>query len=72
MENDPDRHGTFKLSTIARSTENDRSLVGPVELFFDLVYVFAIIQITHLLVEHLSWPGFVQTAIIFAAIDILN
>jgi low temperature requirement protein LtrA len=38
-------------------TGQRRSEVGPVELFFDLVYVFAIIQLSHLLIEHLSWEG---------------
>lgn len=68
MENEAHQHGSFKLSTIARNSGNKRSVVGPVELFFDLVYVFAIIQISHLLVGHLSWLGFFQTTIIFAAI----
>lgn len=45
-----------------------RSEVGPVELFFDLVYVFAIIQLSHLLIEHLSWEGAAQTVVVFAAI----
>ena len=45
-----------------------RSEVGPVELFFDLVYVFAIIQLSHLLIEHLSWAGAAQTVVVFAAV----
>ncbi|WP_181276494.1 low temperature requirement protein A [Brevibacterium oceani] len=49
-------------------TGHRRSEVGPVELFFDLVYVFAIIQISHLLIEHLSWTGAAQTVIVFAAV----
>ncbi|RNL82205.1 low temperature requirement protein A [Halostreptopolyspora alba] len=53
---------------IARPNDHHRSEVGPVELFFDLVYVFAIIQLSHVLIEHLSWRGFAETAIIFAAI----
>lgn len=68
MENKLNQHGNFRLSTIGREPGNKRSIVGPIELFFDLVYVFAIIQISHLLVGHLSWLGFFQTAIIFAAI----
>ncbi|MCQ9385889.1 low temperature requirement protein A [Brevibacterium moorei] len=47
---------------------NRRSEVGPVELFFDLVYVFAIIQLSHLLIEHLSWTGAAQTMVVFAAV----
>ena len=31
------------------------------ELFFDLVFVFAITQLSHLLVEHLTWEGAAQT-----------
>lgn len=61
-------HGAFKIASIGRKPDKERSTVGPVELFFDLIYVFAIIQISHLLVGHLSWLGFFQTAIIFAAI----
>ncbi|WP_202912216.1 low temperature requirement protein A [Nesterenkonia muleiensis] len=38
------------------------------ELFFDLVYVFAIIQLSHLLVAHLNWEGAAQFAVLFAAI----
>ncbi|WP_432789349.1 low temperature requirement protein A [Brevibacterium sp. K11IcPPYGO002] len=49
-------------------TGHHRSEVGPVELFFDLVYVFAIIQLSHLLIDHLSWTGAAQTAIVFAAV----
>ncbi|WP_017591942.1 low temperature requirement protein A [Nocardiopsis potens] len=52
---------------IARHPDR-RSEVGPVELFFDLVYVFAVIQLSHLLIDHLSWQGFAQTAIVFAAV----
>ncbi len=31
--------------------------VRPVELLFDLVYVLAVTQLTHYLLEHLSWRG---------------
>jgi low temperature requirement protein LtrA len=49
-------------------TGQRRSEVGPVELFFDLVYVFAIIQLSHLLIKHLSWEGAAQTIVVFAAV----
>lgn len=55
------------LPSIARRGHH-RSEVGPVELFFDLVYVFAIIQLSHLLLEHLSWEGAAQTVVVFAAV----
>lgn len=31
------------------------------ELFFDLVFVFAITQLSHLLLDHLTWTGALQT-----------
>jgi low temperature requirement protein LtrA len=38
------------------------------ELFFDLVYVFAITQLSHHLLEHLSWEGAAQTAFLLLAV----
>lgn len=45
-----------------------RSEVAPIELFFDLVYVFAIIQVSHALLDHLGWLGVVQVAVLFGAV----
>ena len=42
--------------------------VANVELFFDLVYVFAITQLSHHLLEHLSWLGVLQTATLWFAV----
>lgn len=42
--------------------------VGAIELFFDLVYVFAIIQLSHYLLAHASWTGVIETAILFLAV----
>lgn len=53
---------------VARPQGPRRSEVGPVELFFDLVYVFAIIQLSHMLIDDLTWLGFVHTAVVFAAV----
>src|SRR5690606_21265541 len=53
---------------VIRPAGPERSEVGPVELFFDLVYVFAIIQLSHLLLEHLTWLGAAQTVVVFAAV----
>lgn len=49
-------------------TGHHRSEAAPIELFFDLVYVFAIIQLSHLLIEHLTWEGAAQTVVVFAAV----
>jgi low temperature requirement protein LtrA len=38
------------------------------ELFFDLVYVFAITQLSHHLVLHLTWAGAAQTAFLLFAV----
>ncbi|MCA9862249.1 MAG: low temperature requirement protein A [Thermomicrobiales bacterium] len=45
-----------------------RSTVTPVELFFDLVYVFAITQLSHKLLEHFDVQGALQTAILLLAV----
>jgi low temperature requirement protein LtrA len=42
--------------------------VGFIELFFDLVFVFAITQLSHLLLEHLSWSGAAETAFMLLAV----
>ncbi|MGH2958031.1 MAG: low temperature requirement protein A [Solirubrobacterales bacterium] len=42
--------------------------VSTLELFFDLVYVFAITQLSHLLLEDLTWRGALQTGILTVAI----
>jgi low temperature requirement protein LtrA len=49
-----------------RGHENGR--VTFVELFFDLVFVFAITQLSHALLAHLTPVGAVDTAILFAAV----
>jgi len=38
------------------------------ELFFDLVYVFAVTQLSHLLLEHLTLHGAVQTLLLLLAV----
>jgi len=39
-----------------------------IELFFDLVFVFAITQLSHGLLEHLGWAGALQTLILLFAV----
>ena len=38
------------------------------ELFFDLVYVFAVTQLSHHLLVHLNWSGAAQTAFMLVAV----
>ncbi|NUT10669.1 MAG: low temperature requirement protein A [Nonomuraea sp.] len=53
---------------ILRSRSGLGGRVAPIELFFDLVYVFAITQLSHLLLEHLSPGGLGQTALLLLAV----
>jgi low temperature requirement protein LtrA len=43
-------------------TENDNR-ASALELFYDLVFVFAVTQVSHLLLEHLTWEGAAQAAL---------
>ncbi len=46
----------------------DSGKVGMVELFFDLVFVFAVTQLSHSLLAHLSVGGAVQVALLMVAV----
>src|SRR5687768_14826337 len=46
----------------------DSSRVAMVELFFDLVFVFAVTQLSHTLLEHLTLQGALQTLLLFLAV----
>src|SRR5918911_4493575 len=38
------------------------------ELFYDLVFVFAITQVSHLLIAHLTWEGAGQAAVVLLVV----
>ena len=42
--------------------------VTTLELFYDLVFVFAITQVSHLLLEHLTWEGAAQSALVLLVV----
>ena len=42
--------------------------VTPLELFFDLVFVFAVSQLSHHLLTHLSWRGTIETLVLLRAV----
>jgi low temperature requirement protein LtrA len=48
----------------ARSEQRATTL----ELFYDLVFVFAITQVSHLLLEHLTWEGAGQSALVLLVV----
>jgi low temperature requirement protein LtrA len=51
-----------------RERDEGATAVSFIELFFDLVYVFAVTQISHLLLGDLNWHGAFHAALILLAI----
>jgi len=51
-----------------RTRDGSEARVGFVELFFDLVFVFAITQVSHFLLGNLTWLGALQAAMMVAAV----
>jgi low temperature requirement protein LtrA len=54
------------MTSPAQSVERD--VVSPLELFFDLVFVFAVSQLSHHLLDHLSWRGAAETLVLLIAV----
>ena len=46
----------------------DSSKVGWVELFFDLVFVFSVTQLSHLLLRNMTWTGAAETTFLMLAV----
>jgi low temperature requirement protein LtrA len=55
-------------SLLRRHTPNDHARVTYVELFFDLVFVFAVTQVSHALLAHLTPLGFLQAMLLMMAV----
>lgn len=53
---------------LLRTRDGSHARVGFVELFFDLVFVFAITQLSHTLLAHLTWLGVLQAAMLLGAL----
>lgn len=51
-----------------RGTEGRADHVSPFELFFDLVFVFAITQLSHTLLDHLTIEGVAQTVLLLVVV----
>jgi low temperature requirement protein LtrA len=51
-----------------RSRDGTSQRASTLELFYDLVFVFAITQVSHLLLEHLTWTGVLQSLIALLAV----
>jgi low temperature requirement protein LtrA len=54
------------MTSPAQSVQQDA--VSPLELFFDLVYVFAVSQLSHHLLDHLTWRGAAETLVLLIAV----
>ncbi len=57
-----------RASLLRERGRHDSGRVGMVELFFDLVFVFAVTQLSHHLLEHLDAAGAVRTLLLFLAL----
>jgi Predicted membrane protein len=57
----------FNASSVVRPREVARA-VTPLELFFDLVYVFTVSQLTHNLLHHVDARGVVETLVLTLAV----
>ena len=55
-----------RLST--RRNQEEGYGVSTLELFFDLVFVFAITQVSHLLLEHLDWRGALEAGLVLMVV----
>jgi len=53
---------------IARRGETGNHAADPLELFYDLVFVFTITQVSHLLISHLTWTAAAESAVVLLAI----
>ena len=56
------------MSVQARSQEGAEERVTPLELFFDLIFVFAITQVTGLVVEDPTWAGLVKGLLVLGVL----
>ena len=53
---------------LRRREGHERRTVSFVELFFDLVFVFAVTQLSHFLIEHFTLVGAAQTLLLMLAV----
>jgi low temperature requirement protein LtrA len=53
---------------LLRARDGGEQPVTPLELFFDLVYVFAVTQLSHRLLEHLSVRGALETLLLVVVV----
>jgi low temperature requirement protein LtrA len=55
-------------AALLRARNGGEQRVTPLELFFDLVYVFAVTQLSHRMLDHLSVGGVLETSMLLLAV----
>src|SRR5262245_22761978 len=60
--------GGKRSAGLLRDRQSGGQRVTFMELFFDLVYVFAVTQLSHLLLDHLNVRGAAQTLLLLLAV----
>lgn len=53
---------------MSKLLRQDNGRVGFAELFYDLVFVFAITQVSHLLLHHYTLMGALEVGLLFLAV----
>src|SRR6187200_3327165 len=56
------------MSRYQRTHDGQEQRTTTLELFYDLVFVFAITQVSHLLLAHLTWEGAGQAALVLLVV----
>ena len=57
-----------RTSLLRPRTNHEAARVGSIELFFDLVFVFAVTQLSHALLGHLTLAGAAQVGLLLVAV----
>ena len=58
----------FRRNLLRDRAAHHEERVGSVELFFDLVFVFAVTQLSHIIILHPDLKGFLQAGLLFVAV----
>src|SRR4051812_14917601 len=56
------------MNRFQRTHDGQEQKTTTLELFYDLVFVFAITQVSHLLLTHLTWEGAGQSALVLLVV----
>ena len=56
------------MSRYQRTHDGSEQKTTTLELFYDLVFVFAITQVSHFLLEHLTWEGAGQATLVLLVV----